>query len=174
MKRILAVFILLLLFPSLSFSQVGLGFGIIAPITGGDTPISASIDDVGIVRVDKTLDSSPQLFVEMHRTFSLGGVRVGPAIGFAPKIDFGLATNDGSEPGPGVGFGGVIAFPVDENRSFNISIMILISKPIDQVSNSFSDGFQAPRDSMDNPIDPTFINRSNNRLVIGLTVSGLF
>ena len=180
MKRTLLLGLLVvvaaLAFPTPAAAQLGIGFGIAAPISGGSIATDAAVDSAGVVRVNRTLDATPRILIEVHRSYSLPGseVQVGPVMGIAPIFDTGLSTNIGSERGPGIGFGGLVSLPVGETRKFNIVLMYMIDTPTLRLDGAFQDGFQAPRDINDQPLDPTFRTQSNRTLVLGFTVSGLF
>ncbi|KKM88454.1 hypothetical protein LCGC14_1258540 [marine sediment metagenome] len=179
MKRTLfglLAFVALLALPTTASAQLGIGFGIAAPVGGGSIATGAVVDSAGVVRVNRTLDATPRILIEVHKAYSLPNseVQVGPAMGIAPIFDTGLSTNIGSERGPGIGFGGLVSLPVGETRRFNIVVLYMVDTPTLRLDGAFRDGFQAPRDFNDQPLDPTFRTQSNRTLVLGFTVSGLF
>lgn len=182
MRKLLITVLILLFSASLVSAQeeapfwgISLGVGVVAPLSGRDIVTEAHNDDTGVVRVDRVLDNSPELAIEVHKAFAITDTfGLGPAFLFAPKFDFGSTSNTTSEQPVGVGLGGVVSVDAGGKRTFNIGLFWMMYEPMDQVSPDFVDGFQAPRDSDDSPISPTFKKSSPNRLVITFTLGGLF
>lgn len=174
LKRFLLT-LLLLAFASPSFAQVQVGLGLGAPITNRSLVTAAHIDNAGIVRADETLDASPQIVIEIHRTFKLKEkLGFGPYIGFAPKIDFGTSSNVGSATPLGAGFGLLLSTNAGAKHRLNFGAMWLITTPLTQVNPAWRDGFQAPRSNQDVPQEIRVEKGSVNRLMLTMTVSGIF
>lgn len=176
MRRLLTgLTIAMLLTATSAFAQVEVGLGLGAPITARSIPTSAHIDNAGTVRVDETLDASPQIVIEVHRTFKLREkLAFGPYLAFAPKIDFGTSSNIGSQTPLGAGFGLLLSTNAGAKHRINFGGMWLITTPLTQVNPAWRDGFQAPRSSQDLPQEIRFEKGSVSRLMLTMTVSGIF
>lgn len=167
--------LLLLALPSIAHAQIQLGLGLGAAVVGRTIPTSGHVDSAGVVTIDSTLDSSPQIVVEVHRTFKVASkLGIGPFLGFAPKVDFGTTSNAGSETPLGAGFGFLVSTNAGAKHRINIGAMWLVTAPVTQVNPDWRDGFQAPRTSQGIPQDIRSFKGSVNRLMLTLTVSGIF
>jgi len=161
--------------PTRASAQVQVGLGLGAPVVGRVIPTSGHIDNAGVVTIDSTLDSSPQIVVEVHRTFKMAQkVGIGPYLGFAPKVDFGTSSNSGSETPLGAGFGFLVSTDAGAKHRINIGAMWLITAPVTQINPAWRDGYQAPRSNQGIPQEIRTEKGSVNRLMLTLTFSGLF
>lgn len=175
MRKCILVIAAIIFAASTAYAQVEVGLGLGAPLTAANIPTEAHLDGSGIVHVDKTLDASPQIMVEVHRVFKMNEkYGVGPFIGFAPKIDFGLATNNQTEQPIGAGFGMLTSIHAGQKYRLNVGLMWLITGAVKQVDPAWQDGFQAPRNRQDLPMDVGHVTKSTNRILLTMTVSGLF
>jgi hypothetical protein len=164
-----------LLISSYSSAQFALGLGIGAPVSGASIATYGHVDSSGVVHIDKTLDASPQILIEVHRLFKMNAkYGVAPFIGFAPKIDLGLATNGAGEQPIGAGFGALLSVAAGGKYRMNVGAMWLITGPIQQIDPAWQNGFQAPRSRQDLPLDISYTIKSVNRVMLTLTVSGIF
>lgn len=172
MKKFLVIAFLAL--SATANAQVRFGMGLAVPVTGTDIVTEASVDASGVVHANKVLDSSPQLFLEIHRTWKMTkDMEIGPMFGVTPKIDFGMLSSDNTEHLIGAGFGLMLTKPVKDKKFLNFGAMWLITQPVEQLTPEFKDGFQAPR-AFGLPILPVYVTKSVNRMVFYMTVSGLF
>ena len=174
MKKLLLTGLFLLTISSSAFAQIKLGLGLAVPLSARNIVVTAHVDNAGVVHVDKTLDASPQILVELHRTFKVNkDYEIGPVVGFCPKIDFGSASNSNTEHLVGAGFGLVITKPVSDKKYINIGVMWIVSSPVSQVNPEWREGFQAPRTN-NIPLDVRTRINSVNRIMFTMTISGLF
>lgn len=157
--------------------KLRLGVGFAVPVSGQQIVTEAHNDSGGITHADKVLDASPQLVVEVHRSWAINSgrsVRIGPMAAFLPKVDFGLAGNAETQQGVGAGFGAIMEFNAGGNRSFNLGFMYVIQQPVSSLTPEFRPGFQAPRGIGGEIVNPIFREESPRRLFFSFTVSGLF
>lgn len=174
-RLVVGLAVTLLLSASPAFAQVQVGIGLGAPVSGRYIPLDGHIDSTGEVTIDRTLDSSPQLVVQVLRTFKLKEkLGVGPFLGFCPKVDFGTSSNTSAETPLGAGFGFLISTNAGAKQRINFGLMWLITPPMSQVNPAWRDGFQAPRTSQGIPQDIRLEKSSVSRIMLTMTVSGIF
>lgn len=170
-----AIIAIVLMLASPVYAQIQIGVGLGAPIVGNYIPTTGHVDSAGVVTIDSTLDSSPQIVVEVHKTFQVHEkLGIGPFLGFAPKIDFGTASNSQSESPIGAGMGFLVSTSAGGKHRLNIGLMWLITGPITQVNPAWRDGYQAPRSLQGVPLDLRTERGSVNRVMLTFTVSGMF
>lgn len=168
-----ALAVLLLASPVSAQIQLGVGMG--APIVGNYIPTTGHVDSAGVVTIDSTLDSSPQIVVEVHKTFKVHEkLGIGPYLGFAPKVDFGTASNSQSESPIGAGMGFLVSTSAGGKHRLNIGLMWLITGPVVRVNPAWRDGYQAPRSLQGIPLDIRTERSSANRVMLTFTMSGMF
>lgn len=178
MKRLLFALAVLVVSAAPSFAQgLGLGIGFAVPVIGQDVITLAHNTPEGVVTADRYLDASPQLAIEVHRTFMVSQRKkfaMGPSVIFLPKVDFGLASNNETTQGVGAGFGVIGSFPAGGKRSLNIGLAWVIQQPVPTLAPQWQPGFQAPRGRNDDPQLPQYEDKSPQRLMLFFTFSGLF
>lgn len=175
MKRVIGLLAVFLLAAVPASAQIQMGFGLGAAVMNRSVSTEAHIETGGVVRVDRLLDASPQLIIEFHRSFKVSQNHgVGPMIGIAPHINFGSATNAETEQPVGAGFGGVLSTAAGGKHRINIGLMWMITAPLYRVDDAWKDGYQAPRGAGDVPLQPRVERRSVNRLMLTMSVSGIF
>lgn len=174
MRRIAPLFIALTLIATTVSAQVKMGVGIALPTFARNIPIEAHLAD-GVVKVDRTLDASPQILIEVHRSFKMGTkFGLAPMLGFCPKVDFGLSQNTSGEQPLGAGLGMLVATQAGQKHYVNLGLMWLVTAPVTQLDPMWADGFQAPRSRFDLPLDPQYRRGSVSRVMVVMTISGLF
>lgn len=159
-----------------SFAQgIEVGVGVAMPVTNTDLATGAQVDSFGVVRVNSRLDSSPQLFVEMHKPFKLGPkFAVGPMLGFTPKLDLGMASNNESVQPVAAGIGIILQIPSKLKQHINVGVVFMRTAPIVQLADGYADGFQAPRGANGAPLGIQFQEKSLSRVMLTMSVSGWF
>lgn len=178
MKRLLLALAVLVVSAAPSFAQgLGLGVGFAVPVIGQDVITLAHNTPEGVVVGDRFLDASPQLVIDVHRSFKMkptSKITIGPSFVFLPKVDFGLASNNETTQGVGAGFGGILGFSAGGKRSLNIGLAWVIQQPVPQLAPAWKPGFQAPRGRNDESQAPQYEDKSPQRLMLFFTISGLF
>lgn len=176
MKKFMLAFAMVLLTAvSASAQGIEVGIGLAMPVTGTEVVTGAQVDSFGIVRANSTLDSSPQLFLELHKPFKLGPkFAVGPMLAFAPKVDLGLTSNDQTLQPVAVGVGVAFQIPSKMKQHINIGVAYMKTSPISQLADGYADGFQAPRGANGQPLGIQFKQASLGRLMLSVSVSGWF
>jgi hypothetical protein len=182
MKAFILAALVALAIPSAALAQekkeeksgIEFGVGITAPLTQRNIITEAHNDTLGVTRVDRALDGSPQILVELHKTYKVNkSLAVGPMIAFTPKIDMGLTSNTATEQPLGAGFGFIVQIPSKLKQHINVGAMWLITAPVDQLAPGWQDGFQAPRNGQFGlPMNPEFTRASVHRICLVMTVSG--
>lgn len=175
-KWFLSIALLLTVFVSPSFAQgLEVGIGVALPTTGRTIVTGAQVDSFGILRANSTLDSGPQLFVEIHKPFKVGEkFAVGPMIAFTPKIDLGTASNTQTTQPIAGGVGIAFQVPSKLKQHINIGVAYMVTQPIVQLADGYADGFQVPRGSNGQPLGVQFKTASLSRIMLTMSVSGWF
>lgn len=174
--RVFAAALLALALPALAAAQgIEVGVGLASPITGRQIVTGAQVDSFGVLRANAKLDSSPQLFVELHKPFKLGEkFAIGPMVGFAPRVDFGMVGNTEAVQPVAVGFGVAVQIPSKLKQHINVGLAYVATGPVTQLADGYADGFQVPRGANGTPLGVQFQSKSLSRLMLTFTVSGWF
>jgi hypothetical protein len=157
--------------------NVQIGVGLTVPVANRDVLTQAGLDRAGNVVEQQALDASPQLVVEIHKTFDLGEAEVGPMAGVViPKVRIGESTEDPMRKDQPLGFGlgGVQTFRLgaDKKRMIHVGFLWELIT-MDHIPAQWQAGKQAPDNRLGLPIPPSIVSGLVSRGLIVVTVSGV-
>ena len=158
--------------------DVQIGVGLAQPVANLNVPTAASVNSRGTVDETQALDKSPQLVVEVHKTFSLGSAQVGPmAAVVLPKVRIGESTENPARKDEPLGFGiGALEtwkLGSDGERRIHVGI-VWEFMTIEHLSDLWQQGKAAPMDARGLPLPATVTDGLVQRGLIVVTVSGVF
>jgi hypothetical protein len=157
--------------------NVQLGVGLAQTVANSNVPTAATTNSRGTVDETQALDKSPQLVVEIHKTFALGSANVGPMAGVViPKIRIGESTEDPKRKDEplGFGFGAVESFKLGSEGERRIHVGVLWEfMTFEHLSDAWQQGKTAPTDRAGLPLPANVADGLVQRGLIVVTVSGV-
>jgi len=169
---------LLLVGCATSNPNVQFGVGLAQVVANTNVPTGATVNSRGTVDETQALDKSPQLVVEVHKTFALGSATIGPMVGVVlPKVRIGEESEKPSRKDEPLGFGigGLETFKLGSEGERRIHVGVLWEfMTIEHLSSLWQQGKAAPTDRAGLPLPPTVADGLVQRGMIIVTVSGIF
>jgi len=156
--------------------SVQIGVGLATPVENRNVPTAATVNARGTVEETQALDKSPQLLVEIHKTFDLAGMEVGPMVGAViPKVRIGESTEDPSRKDEPFGVGGGVleSFTLGGEKRIHVGFLWEILT-VDHLSNLWQQGKAVPMDRAGLPLPPEITGGLVQRGLLIVTVSGVF